>query len=203
MKDPYFKKVYNQKILQNLTKRYGPVLYQHLEMSVSTEVMLNVVKKMDKKSPRRGEAVMVMPNPDGQIWLHTKKFYPEGIYRLMTGGLDPGETAEQALMREALEETGFTTEIDRCLAVVTYDLANGVGQYPFVSFVFMTKPIEGVPTPIDPGETIEDFKPIPVEGLFETAQQLRQLEGKFADWGRFRAVTHELAAQALLLNHKG
>ncbi|MCB9076210.1 MAG: NUDIX hydrolase [Anaerolineaceae bacterium] len=203
MKDPYFKKVYNQKVLQNLSKRYGPVLYHHLEMSVSTEVMLNMVKKMDKKSPRRGEAVMVIPNLAGQIWLHTKKFYPSGVYRLMTGGLDPGENPEKALIREVFEETGFMAEIDRCLAVVTYELTNGTGQYPFVSFVFLTKPTDGVPTPTDSGETIEDFKAVPVEELFETARQLRQLEGDFADWGRFRAVTHELAAQALLLDHKG
>ncbi|MCB0167922.1 MAG: NUDIX hydrolase [Anaerolineae bacterium] len=158
---------------------------------------------MDKKNPRRGEAVMVIPNPDGQVWLHTKSFYPTGVYRLMTGGLDPGESAEQALTREALEETGFTIQIDRCLAVVTYKLTNGVGQHPFASFVFLTKPIDGAPSPTDTGETIEDFKAVPAEGLLETAQQLRRLEGDFADWGRFRAVTHELAARALILNHKG
>jgi len=203
VKDPHFKKIYNKQVLKKLAKRYGPVLYHHVEMSISTEVMLNVVKKMDKKNPRRGEAVIVIPNSAGQVWLHTKSFYPTGVYRLMTGGLDPGEDAVQALKREALEETGFTTEIDRCLAVVTYNLANGVGRYPFVSFVFLTKPVEGIPSPIDNSETIDDFKAVPVEELVETARQLRRLDGDFADWGCFRAVTHELAAQALHLDQKG
>lgn len=159
-----------------------------------------MVKKMDKKKPRRGEVVMVIPNAKDQIWLHTKGFYPNGVYRLMTGGIDPGEAPEEALKRETMEETGFTVEIAQCLAVVTYTLTNEQSTLPFVSYVFQTQPVEGTPTPIDSGEAIDGFRAVSVETLLDTTQRLRQLEGNFADWGYFRAITHELTARVLLQN---
>ncbi|MCB0207961.1 MAG: NUDIX hydrolase [Anaerolineae bacterium] len=155
---------------------------------------------MGKKNPRRGEAVMVIPDTTGRIWLHTKDFYPTGVYRLMTGGMDPGETPEQTLKREAMEETGFAVEIARCLAVVTYKFTNEKSTLPFVSYVFLTQPVNGTPKPTDAGEAIESFQTVTAEALFDMAQQLQHLEGDFADWGRFRAVTHELAARTLLLD---
>ena len=203
MKDSYFKKVYGKKMIRKLAKRYGPVLYHHVNVSASSQTMLNIVRKMGKKHPRRGEVVMVMPNPAGQIWLHRKVFYPDGVYRLMTGGIHEDESAEQALKREALEETGFTVKIARSLAVVTYKFSTDRVSYPFVSYVFLTTPIEGMPTPTDPDEAIQDFQAVPIEALFDTARQLRQLKGDFADWGNFRAATHDLTVKALLLDKIG
>ena len=203
MKDRYFKKVYSKKIIRKLAKRHGSILYHHVNISASTAVMLNLMRKMDRKHPRRGEAVMVMPNLAGRVWLHSKTFYPTGVYRLMSGGMHVDESAEKTLKREALEETGFSVKIARCLAVVTYKFSNGKASYPFVSYVFLTNAVEGIPTSTDPDESIEDFQAVPVEALFDIARQLRQLKGDFADWGNFRAVTHDLAAKALLLDKIG
>lgn len=187
-----FDQVYNQELLAGLTRRFGPFEHHQAELPVSTAIMLDMMEKMQVKG-RRGEVVMVVPDEEGHIWLHTKDFYPAGVYRLMTGGLEPGEPPQQALLREVEEETGFKTEIDRCLAVITYALSGNYMRLPFVSYLFLTMPTAGRPQPIDPHEAITNFRAVPVEALPEVATKLRSLEGEFADWGIFRAIAHEVA----------
>ncbi len=190
MIDPLFEKVYNEELLNDLAKRFGPFQQHHIELSVSTTGM--------KTKSRRGEVVMVVPNEQGHIWLHTKAVYPPGTYRLMTGGLEGDEVPHLTLLREVEEETGFKTKIDRCLAVITYTLSGGEKTLPFVSYVFLTMPTAGQPQSIDPNEAIAGFRAIPVAALADTALELRSLEGDFADWGIFRAIAHEVAGELLL-----
>lgn len=198
--DPYFADVYNQKVLKKLELHFGPVYQHHVNLSISTEIMLRMVVKMNQKKPRRAEVVMVVPNEQGHIWLHTKSFYPQGVYRLMTGGLEPGEAPHVALRREVAEETGFKVKVQRCLAVITYTLTAYEAELPFVSYVFATTPAKGQPQPTDPKEAIAAFQAIPIPALAETARHLRSLTGDFADWGVFRAIPHEVACEQLLQN---
>jgi NAD+ diphosphatase len=196
MTDPIFDQAYNPTVLKKLEERFGPFLRQHVALTASTWVLTEMLDKMVRKS-RRGEVVMVVPNNEGQIWLHTKSFYPAGVFRLMTGGVEAGEKPHKAMRREVEEETGFDPKIDRCLAVVTYDFSYNGATLPFVSYIFLTKPVSGVPQPIDPNEKITGFKAVSVDGLPAIARQLRHLEDIFADCGVFRAITHDLAWQQL------
>jgi 8-oxo-dGTP pyrophosphatase MutT (NUDIX family) len=140
---------------------------------------------------------MVIPNRAEKVWLHTKAFYPNGIYRLLTGGLNPGEAPYNALQREVKEETGFEVDIDRCLAIITYTFFDSEGELPFVSYVFLTTSTNGSPSPTDSGELISDFKAISVDRLTEVAGQLRAIKGDFADWGKFRAIAHDVTHNCL------
>lgn len=194
--DPYFAEIYNPKILKHLQKEYGQFYQCHLDLPISSTVMLDMTLKMRHKK-RRGEVVMLIPNEQGHFWLHTKSFYPPGVYRLMTGGLDRGEKPTEALGREVFEETGFKVKIERCLAVITYGLQATDVNLPFASYVFLTTPTKGLPQPTDPGEDIAHFQAIPLSGLLQVAQYLRSLSSHFADWGIFRAVAHEVAYEQL------
>ena len=194
--DPLFEQIYNEAIMHELNERFGPFEHHHVDLDVSSEGMVDMVQKMRAKG-RRGEVVMVIPDEQGQIRIHTKSFYPKKAYRLMTGGLKAGEKPEIALLREVEEETGFKPKIERCLAVITYNLINGTEALPFVSYLFLTGPTSGQPRPTDPDEKISDFQTIPVEGLADIALELRNLEGRMADWGIFRAISHEIALAAL------
>lgn len=194
--DPHFEKVYNKKLLKKLRDRFGPFHQHHAELAISSQWMLNLMNKMDQKS-RRGEVVMVIPNKEGNIWLHTKDFYGNGVYRLMTGGLDPGEEPDLAFEREVREETGFKVNIDRCLAVITYTFTAGEKSQSFVSYVFTAKRTQGLPQPVDSGEAIAGFKAVPVSALGEVAQNLSSLKGARADWGIFRAVAHTVVQEQL------
>lgn len=195
--DPFFNEVYNEKQLKRLEKKFGPFRRYHLDLTVTTQVMLNMMFKMTPKKPRRAEVVMVIPNEQGHLWLHTKDFYPEGVYRLMTGGIDSGEKPDKSLLREVGEETGFAVKIDRCLAVITYTLTAAEGTLPFASYVFLTRPAAGQPHPTDPGERITHFKAVPVAELLTLVQNLRALSGPFQDWGIFRAMAHQVAYEML------
>ncbi|MEM7348815.1 MAG: NUDIX hydrolase, partial [Chloroflexota bacterium] len=135
--DPIFETIYNEKILKKLKKRFGKFEKIHVDFRVSDVGMSNFMAILTKKG-RRGEVIMVVPNENGEIWLHTKSFYPDGTYRLMSGGLEMDENPHKALKREVREETGFKTKIDRCLAVITYTLTSEQQQLPFVSYVFRT-----------------------------------------------------------------
>ncbi|HEX9926225.1 MAG TPA: NUDIX hydrolase [Anaerolineae bacterium] len=196
MNDPVYQKIYNPKLLSDLTRRFGPFRQHHVDLFVSTEGLLTLMGKMKKKS-RRSEVVMIVPNTDGKIWLHTKAFYPAGTYRLMSGGLEGAERPDRAFARELAEETGFKIKIDRCLAVITYTLTNPDVTLPFVSYAFLTAPTDGYPHPTDPNEAITDFRAVPVDELAEVARQLRSLSGEFAGWGDFRAVAHEVVWEVL------
>jgi hypothetical protein len=61
----------------------------------------------------------------------------------------------------------------------------------------VTEPLAGTPQLSDSGELITAFKAVPVAALADIALQLRSLEGKYADWGNFRAIAHELVWQQL------
>jgi len=159
--------------------------------------MSNLLRKMHGKNPRRGEVVMVIPNKAGKIWLHTKASYPDGVYRLMSGGLEPDELPHKALHREVEEETGFAIKIDCCLAVITYNFRGNGFSLPFTSYMFLTKPADGTPAPVDSGEAITGFKPVPAKKLSRVAKQLRSMNGRFAEWGVFRAEAHEVASKRL------
>ena len=196
--DPIFEQIYNDNVLQKLAERFGSFAQQHFTLSASTQIMLNMIHKMQDKG-RRGEVVMVVPNKQGQIWLHTKSFYPEGVFRLMTGGLEAAEKPQKAMQREVEEETGFKTKIDRCLAVITYTLNDNEVTLPFVSYVFLTSPASGLPHPKDPKEAITEFQSVAPADLPEVTRQLRSLSGVFADWGVFRAIAHETAWRQLQL----
>jgi len=190
--DSLYETSYNDTLLADLKQRFGPFQQHHAELHVSSEGMLNMISNLRRKKSRRSEVVMVIPDTEGRIWLHRKTFYPKMTYRLMTGGINPGEAPHLALLREAEEETGFAVKINRCLAVITYHLYDDEGPLPFVSYLFLTNPQAGQPQPTDTNEAIEDFWAVSPAELAEATQRLRALQGRFRDWGLFRTVAHEV-----------
>ncbi|MGC8879604.1 MAG: hypothetical protein ACP5R2_10290, partial [Anaerolineae bacterium] len=80
---------------------------------------------------------------------------------------------------------------------VTYHFYNGGRYMPFVSFVLLARSDGMEPMAADTAEHISDFCFIPPAQLRQIAQTLRQLTGPLAGWGAFRALPHELVADAL------
>lgn len=63
------------------------------------------------------QAVRAIVVKDGQLLvIHRNKFGKE-YYTLPGGGIDPGETPEQAMIRELYEETGISVVLDRLVIV--------------------------------------------------------------------------------------
>lgn len=166
------------------------------------------------KPDRYGEVCMVVRRKNGKLLTARKTFYPDNAYRLLTGGISHGEAIFDALLRETEEETGLDIEVRRFLAVIGYTLERPAGKtqsgksrmaQSFHTFAFLLDEIGGTLACYDPDERVEDFRDVAVDELPALAQHLRQLgqdfnpdiHGRWRDWGRFRAVIHEVVYETL------
>lgn len=140
---------------------------------------------------RRAEVVLVACHADGTVWLHTKSFYPAGIYRLPSGGVHLGESAWEAAVRELREELGFEGQPAQCLGLVRYELFRRGRSLHFSSFVFRFETGTAEPHPQDSSEHISSFQRVPPAELANVARALMDLRGQWQDWGNFRAIPHE------------
>lgn len=181
--------------LAELPQRFGAPLVGSADLGESA-YLRRVVRK------RFAEVCMVVRRPSGHLLVFRKPFYPFGIFRLMTGGIEAGELILGAVQREVLEETGLTVAVARFLAASTY-LTDGLPQ--FASFAFLLEELGGTLGALDPDERVEAFRDVEPRRLPEIAHQLEQLpdeydaelDAELRQWGLLRALNHRLVWQAL------
>jgi 8-oxo-dGTP pyrophosphatase MutT (NUDIX family) len=161
---------------------------------------------------RRAEICYIMHrgNAAEGVLLHIKTFYPQGAYRLPTGGIHQGEQVMETLMREIEEETGLQVgsgedqvQVQRCLGLVNYELVHRSADrsFPFATYHFLVQmPRDGVIAPRDATEEIDGWtwrKPHELVAVAEFLEQVGQRDPVWADWGRFRALSHRFVAGQL------
>jgi len=165
---------------------------------------------------RRAEICYVLHcgDPAEGVLLHSKTFYPEGVYRLPTGGIHTGEPVVETLQREIYEETGLIVgeetgqvRLERFLGVLAYALHHRtLGNVSFATYHFLVcMSPESVLVPQDPAESIRGWQWRPSHQLADAAATLDQVGLQWAawgDWGRFRALSHRFV-QAMLLGIQG
>lgn len=172
-------------------EREGVLPYEHHTLTVSASFFDDFVRSFRHRA-RRGEVVLLLRRPDGQLLLHTKSFYPEGVFRLPSGGMLPGESVLGAARREAREEAGLNLRNPRPLGFLSVTFQRGWHRRYFHSWLVLAD-VEGDPRPGDTQERISGFRWVPPEALAEVVDQLRALPPRWTDWGRFRALAHEAA----------
>lgn len=153
------------------------------------------------QSDRYGEVCMVVRRPNGTLLTAIKTFYPPGAFRLLTGGVGHGERIEAALLREVAEETGLDVAVRRFLAVIEYRHK----QQEFTTFAFLLDETGGTLGVNDPAEQIASFREVVVSELPVLAGALEaapdhydaEINGRWRDWGCFRAVVHRVVYEAL------
>ncbi|HLY30402.1 MAG TPA: NUDIX hydrolase [Ktedonobacterales bacterium] len=172
---------------------------------------------------RPGEVCMVVRRPNGLLVTSTKSFYPAGTYRLLTGGIQPGEAIHAALLRETVEETSLPVAVRRFLGIVRYTAADAPpdspghgslqhdGLYVFTTYAFLLDDLGGELRIADESEHVIGFREVSVDDLPAIADHLAtlgddpsgraavsdELAATWHAWGVFRAVTHRLVYQAL------
>lgn len=161
---------------------------------------------------RRAEICYIMHrgNVADGVLLHIKTFYPNGAYRLPTGGIHQGERVMETLAREIEEETGMVVgigadqvQVQRCLGVVSYEMEHrSAGQtFPFATYHFLVQmPPDGVITTIDPEEHIGGWewrRPDELLAVADTLEQVGRRDAVWGDWGRFRALSHRFVGERL------
>lgn len=182
-----------------LAGRYGPTAF--VEAAIPDGVFDPLVK-----TDRVGEVCMVIRRPGGRLLTFRKDVYPQGVMRLLTGGINHGEPVEAALLREVAEETSLDVAVRRLLAVIAYRApGDPPGPHGFYTFAFLLDELGGVLAPQDPEERVEaygDAEPAELLGLAANLEGLeerhdRAIGGSWRSWGIFRAVVHRVVAGQL------
>lgn len=144
-----------------------------------------------------GEVVLFIHLHTGDLLLHTKDFYPAGVFRVPSGGIKTGEGLCDAVRREALEETGLEVAIERFLAVIEFEFRCQELIIPYPSYLFLLRAVGGILKTMDKDERITAFTTVPMLDLFSVAERLENLPPDWHDWGQFRALPHRVAAELL------
>lgn len=186
--------------LERLALRFGRPLVRDVELDVS-----KMFDPLDR-SDRFGEVCMVVRRPGGNLLTMKKTFYPQGAFRLLTGGINSGERILDALLRETYEETGLEVSITRFLAAVAYHVRDNKGTASaFYTFAFLLDEVRGTLGVVDEKERVEAFREVRPADLPEMANFLdgigtdysSEIHGNWGDWGQFRAVIHRVVWEAL------
>ncbi len=144
---------------------------------------------------RFGEAVFAVERRDGRIIAITSAEYPEGIFRIPTGGISHGEDVLDAVHREVKEELGLETAMERFLGVLCITFTHGGRSFPFYSFLFHMREISGNLLEDATDAEVSAVMEVEPEELENIAGRLLRIKEEWRDWGRFRyATTHEIAA---------
>jgi 8-oxo-dGTP pyrophosphatase MutT (NUDIX family) len=148
-------------------------------------------------------------NPADGVLLHIKTFYPEGAYRLPTGGIQVGEGVMATLTREIYEETGLTVgqgednvQVERLLGILHYDLHHRqAGEVRFATYHFLVRMPPGAElNPQDEDESIGGWQwrsPAELDAVAEGLEQVHLHTEVWGDWGHFRALSHRFVAEML------
>ncbi len=114
------------------------------------------------------EAARVILDKNGEIaLLHVSK---KGFYKLPGGGIEDGESVEDALIRETKEETGCEIKNIRPLGkIIEYKSHYSIEQ---VSYCFLAEVISEGELDLDEGETDAGFKLIWI-GLDEAIELMK------------------------------
>ena len=199
--------------LADLGRRFGAVSYNH-EILAVTDPFLTENHQRLLSDGRRAEICYVMhrgASPDG-VLLHHKAFYPGPAFRLPTGGVDPGEAVWDTLVREIYEETGLAVKredgtgdvvVQAFLGVVSYDFHHRRldQHFNFATYHFLVQaPAGAEPHPLDETEAVDGWCWASPADLRTQAIALANLDTTapdWADWGRFRSLSHHFVADRL------
>ncbi|MCR4436481.1 MAG: NUDIX hydrolase [Clostridiales bacterium] len=141
------------------------------------------------ESDRRGEVAFCVVRPNGKVIIVTCSEYPEGIYRIPTGGVGYDENIIEAVYREAKEELGLDTEITDFLGVLKIKFRHGNEAVMFYSYLFILKEIGGRLLLDASDDEVSEVREVDAEELAEAVDKLKAIEGMWHDWGMFRYET--------------
>jgi 8-oxo-dGTP pyrophosphatase MutT (NUDIX family) len=190
---PLVQNFINKDEILSLIEKCGPTHFYrfYLDISESYFQRWNNVLFMEKS--RRGEIALCVKNDAEHILLHTKTLYPEGTFRIPTGGIHDNETVIDALVRELYEETGFSPLSFQQLALLLYVFRHDSKVIPFLSYIFKVNVSNGEPALQDENEEISGFMWIKSTQLVDVIANLQNLpEGQWHEWGLMRAAPHEI-----------
>jgi len=188
---------FNEKEFAEICKKFnGRPSIQEAVLIYQNDDFFEKMKNSVAKD-RRGEVVFCVIRPNRKIITITCDEYPDGIYRIPTGGISYGEDIVEAVFREVKEELGLDVVIDSFARVIKIRFEHKAESVMFYSYIFILKETGGrlLVDAID--DEISEVKEVDLEGLEAVVDSLNNISGKWGDWGRFRYVTSKAVLEYL------
>ena len=178
--------------VQELLSLFPDAKLWYAELEIGHSFYDYFADKLYHRGSRRGEIAFAIRNPQKEILVHTKAFYPQNVFRIPTGGIHLNEPVPDAMRRELYEETGLKDDnlilSDMLFLKMVYDDK----FIPFISYIYSGQIDRVKVVSQDPSEQIEEFKWLNEDNFTRLVQTLEQLKLEWADWGKMRAVVHQL-----------
>lgn len=143
---------------------------------------------------RIGEVVFAVERPNHKFIAVRSREYPEGIFRIPTGGICHGENIVEAVRREVLEELGLTARIVRFIGLYRTKIVNGSDHIWFHSFFFHLQEAGGELLIDATDDEVSEIKEVDADGLNRLSRHLADIEPGWKDWGAFRFLTTNVIA---------
>ena len=186
---------FNEKEFLELQDIYNPDAFiKKVNIKYMRSSFFNKMKKSVKRD-RRGEVVFCVIRPNGKIVTITCKEYPEGIFRIPTGGICHNEDIIEAVYRETSEELGVEVIIDKFLGVLKIEfelLENNqstIDSFMFYSYLFILTETGGRLLIDASDDEISEVREVDLEELRAITGSLLKISGRWNDWGKFRFET--------------
>jgi ADP-ribose pyrophosphatase YjhB (NUDIX family) len=148
--------------LQSIRAEYGTPVHRSARFEMIEDEFEWL--KRSQKYGRSHDVTMFIRYNDKFI-VNAKHFYPSGLYRAPSGGINPGETIETGARREAREETGCEIELREFLLEIEVQFYRESESIDWISYVFLCDYISGDLEPQDTREikevalaSLEDFE---------------------------------------------
>jgi 8-oxo-dGTP pyrophosphatase MutT (NUDIX family) len=135
--------------LKEFEKAYGrpEEFYTSFEMN-SREFKNLLASQKDGRS----HDVTIFIRKDKKWVVNSKPWYPEGLYRIPSGGIRPDESIEAGALREAFEETGCKIKLKKYFIRIHVRFFNGNKSVDWISHLVLADYISGELQPIDTHE---------------------------------------------------
>lgn len=132
--------------------------------------------KPDPTRLRRAATTAAVFDQQGRVLLHLRT--DNGLWALPGGAIEIGERADESIVREVAEETGYAVEVVRLVGIYS-DPETTTITYPngdvaaYVSLLFEAKVISGKPRLSDESAEVDWFLPSELPELFLEAHGIR------------------------------
>jgi 8-oxo-dGTP pyrophosphatase MutT (NUDIX family) len=125
------------------------------------------------RMPHKAAGAVVHDPDRGLLLLWRHRFITDTWgWEIPAGGIEPGETPEEAATRETIEETGWAPGPLKHL--VTYQPTNGLSDQRF--HIYLAAGAQHVATPTDPGEA-ERIEWVPIADVRSTVEHGEMPDG--------------------------
>jgi 8-oxo-dGTP pyrophosphatase MutT (NUDIX family) len=107
-----------REMIQEMEERYG--IPQHLYVTFEiTPPEFSMLRSSRKNERNHDVTIFIFKDRDYRKFAGiAKHMFPEGAYRAPSGAANPGESLEEGIRRESMEETGLEIDIERFILMI-------------------------------------------------------------------------------------